>query len=296
MAISDQQVTERDLDIFADLEAHCLLNTNQLAAFHSHSQEHVQRLRRRLQILKDRRCIRELNTSIDCPNDYVLAQQGMNLLAEKRNHPKRRVSVPRSTRQFRPHDSELSNFTVTFDLNIRALPACHFITDRQIFARTEDRQIRSHHGWPVTFSYQGKREQFWLRPDRTIGACFTDRPDGANERYYSVELDRATESQQPSRRVIAATSFKLRAYEATFEQNLLADLLGIKFLYKLFVVPGPRRRDNMIRTAEEEVSSDRAARSMLFACKPPRPAVGFFQPLSEMEWFNGRGEAVRFVL
>lgn len=247
-------------------------------------------------MLRDARYIQQLRTPINRPNDYVLAQRGMNELVAARDFEPRRVSTPRSVRQYRPHDTALSDFTVTLDLAIRDMPSAELINQRAILHRSTRQDIRTHRGWPTTISYHGEMAVRWLRPDRIVGISFANRPVGKNERYFAVELDQGTEMHNPSAAVIAATSFKLLAYEATFVQDVLNPLLGISYLYKLFLTPGLRRRDNMVMLAQNIVTDGRAAASMLFAVQTPPPAVGAVYDLSELVCVNGLGKEVRLPL
>jgi len=61
-------LTNRDLDIFTDFYKHSLLNTNHLASLYCHSEEHKQRLRRRLQKLLQAGYLQRLKTPIDQPS------------------------------------------------------------------------------------------------------------------------------------------------------------------------------------------------------------------------------------
>ena len=70
----------------------------------------------------------------------------------------------------------------------------------------------------------------------------------------------------------------------------------IPHAYTLFVTIGRRRRDNMVKLAQEIVTNDTAATAMLFAVQPPAPSVGEYPDLTALQWINGRGKEVGLAL
>lgn len=296
MAISEPQITDRDLDIFTDFYTHVLLNSDHLAAIHGNSDGHRRRLRRRIQKLREAGYIKDLKTPIDRPKEFVLAQRGMNALSDARSFAPKRMSTPRSTRQFRHHDLALSDFTVAVDLLVRSLESARLIDELELIHRSPRLDVRSHRGWPVSFRHEENTLEHWVKPDRFLGIEFADRPTNQNVRYFAIEIDRGTMPLQASSLHKASILRKLLAYQATHVDAVLQEHFVIPHAYTLFIAPGRRRRDNMVKLAQEVVRHDRAAEAMLFAVQPPAPSVGQYADLSALQWINGRGEGVELPL
>ncbi len=296
MKTKQPQLTDRDLDLFTDLYTHGLLNTKQIAAIHSKTETHRRRLQRRLQILRENKLIHYLETPVDEPRDYVLAQRGMNALSNARSFAPKRISIPRSTRSYRNHDRSLSDFTVTIDLHLRSLENANLIDEISLINRSPRLDVRSHRGWPVSFSYNGETLKHWVKPDRFLGIRFIDRPANHDARYCAIEVDRGTMPLGADTLQKASIFRKLLTYQATHLHSVLQELFAISHAYTLFLTTGSRRRDNMISLAQTIVSDDRAAKSMLFATQPPSPIVGSYTDLTSIEWINGRGKEMSFPL
>ncbi len=296
MKTRQPQLTDRDLDLFTDLYTHGLLNTKQIAAIHSKTETHRRRLQRRLQILRENKLIHYLETPVDEPRDYVLAQRGMNALSNARSFAPKRMSIPRSVRSYRNHDRLLSDFTVIIDLHVRSLESAHLIDELSLINQSPRLDVRSHRGWPVTFSHDGETLEHWVKPDRFLGIKFYDRPTNQNARYFAIEIDRGTMPLEANNLQKASIFRKLLTYQATHLHGVLQELFAIPHAYTLFLTTGSRRRDNMISLAQTAVSNDRAARAMLFATQPPSPLVGSYTDLTSIEWINGRGEKMSFPL
>ena len=289
-------ITDRDLDIFENHYIHGLLNTEQLAAIHCHSDVHVNKIRGRMRQLREHGYIKILPSPIDEPNVSVMTQQAMNELASKRHYPPRRISIPRSSKQYRKHDLSLSDFTVTFDLFVRSLEGAEIIDELQLIHRSPRFDVRSHRGWPVSFSHEGLRHDHWLKPDRFLGIEFENRAANQNVRYYAIELDRGTMPIKSASMDKASIQRKFLAYQMTYDEKLLKEHFAIPHAYVLFICHSDRRRNHMIEAAQELISSESAARSMLLATQTKRPSVGEFTDLTNVEWFNGLGKNVSLPL
>lgn len=296
MTTTTPQLTDRDLDLFTDLYNHGLLNTKQIAAIHSPSETHRRRLQRRLQKLREAELIHYLKTPVDEPREYVLAQRGMNALANARSFAPKRISIPRSSRSYRTHDLALSDFTVSMDLHVRSLEQAQLIDELSLIHRSPRLDVRSHRGWPVAFSHNGETFEHWVKPDRFLGIKFYDRPDNQNARYFAIEIDRGTMPLEANSLQKASIFRKLLTYQATHQNEVLKDLFVIPHAYTLFLTTGHRRRDNMVKLAQTIVTDDRAAKAMLFAVQPPSPTVCSHTDVSGIEWINGRGEEMRLPL
>lgn len=296
MKTKQPQLTDRDLDLFTDLYTHGLLNTKQIAAIHSKTETHRRRLQRRLQILRENNLIHYLETPVDEPRDYVLAQRGMNALSNARSFAPKRMSIPRSARSYRNHDRALSDFTVTIDLHVRSLERANLIDEISLINRSPRLDVRSHRGWPVTFSHEGETLEHWVKPDRFMGIKFHDRLEHQNARYFAIEIDRGTMPLQANNLHKASIFRKLLTYQSTYIQSVLQELFVIPHAYTLFLTPGSGRRDNMVKLAQSIVSDDKAAKAMLFAVQPSSPLVGSHTNLASISWINGRGEEMTFPL
>jgi len=290
------QITERDVEIFHDLYRHQRLDTNHIAALHCWSEEHKQRLRRRLQVLFQNNFLYRLRTPIDVPKNYMLGQRGMNALAAARAVATRRVGTPKSGRQYREHDLELSDFTVTLDLLVRDLAHARLIDELELMNRATLPEVKKHRGWPVSIRHAGETRDLWVKPDRLLGIQFADRPTGRDTRYYAIELDRGSMPVEASSIDRASILRKLLAYQATIEDGILTQHFAIPHCYVLFVTGSATRRDNMIRLAQELVRGRSVAETMLFTTKPKKPSVGFYDDLRALRWINGRGKEVELVL
>ena len=289
-------ITERDLDIFEDHYKHTMLCTDHLAAIHCHSEVHKNKIHRRFRKLRQAGFIKLLPSAINEPNISVITQPAMNALATHRHFPPKRISIPRSTKQYRRHDLALADFTVTFDLFVRSLEGAKMIDELQLIHRSPRFDVRSHRGWPVSFSHEGLRHDHWLKPDRFLGIEFESRTANQNARYYAIELDRGTMPIKSASMDKASIQRKFLAYKLTHDEKLLKEHFAIPHAYVLFICHSNRRRDNMIEAAQELVSSESAARSMLFATQTKRPSVGEFADLTSVEWFNGLGKKVTLPL
>lgn len=289
-------LTDRDLDLFTDLYTHGLLNTEQIAAIHSPTGTHRRRLQRRLQKLREAELIHYLKTPIDEPREYVLSQRGMNALSNARSFAPRRVSIPRSSRSYRTHDLALSDFTVSIDLYVRSLEQARLIDELSLIHQSPRLDVRSHRGWPVSFTHDGETLEHWVKPDRFLGIKFDDRPANQNARYFAIEIDRGTMPLEASSLNKASILRKLLAYQATHQNDVLREIFVIPHAYILFLTTGKRRRDNMARLAQQIVIDDRAAKAMLFAVQPPAPTVGDTPDLSQLTWINGRGREAALPL
>lgn len=285
-------LTDRDLDIFTDFYCHNLLNTNQLARLHCHSEAHKQRLRRRLQKLRQAGYLQQLKTPVDQPRDYVLTQGGMNALSNARHVPPRRICVPRSARSYRDHDLAISDFTVSIDLFVRALPNARLVDELELITRSPRLDVRSHRGWPVTFRHQGITHEHWVKPDRFLGIKFDDRPANRNTRHFAIEIDRGSMPLEATKIEKASIFRKLLAYQATYDDNGLRAIFGIEHAYTLFLTTGHRRRDNMVSLAQSVVTDRRAAVTMLFAVQPSPLPLDDAADLNALTWINGLGKEV----
>ncbi len=289
-------LTDRDLDIFSDFNTHNLLNTNHLASLHCHSDAHKQRLRRRLQKLRENDYIHGLKTPIDQPRDYVLAQRGMNALSNARHLPPRRITIPRSTRSYRDHDLCLSDFTVSMDLFVRSLEGARMINELELISRSPRIDVRSHRGWPVSFRYQNERHEHWVKPDRFLAIEFQGRPINRNVRNFAIEIDRGSMPLEASTLQKASIFRKLLSYQATHTDNVLREIFGIDHAYTLFLTPGKRRRDNMVNLVQKVVANEKIAAAMLFTVQPSPPTVAVTPDLSGLTWINGLGKKVGLPL
>ncbi len=166
----------------------------------------------------------------------------------------------------------------------------------RLINRSPRLDVRSHRGWPATFSHDGETLKHWVKPDRFLGIKFCDRPANQNARYFAIEIDRGTMPLEANNLQKASIFRKLLAYQATHLDGVLQEFFVIPHAYTLFLTTGPRRRNNMVRLAQTAVSDDRAARAMLFATQPPSPLVGSYTDLTSIEWINGRGEEMSFPL
>ena len=289
-------ITDRDLDIFEDHYRHALLSTDHLTAMHCHSEVHKHKIRGRVRKLRKAGFIKLLPSAINEPNVSVITQPAMNALATHRHFPPKRISIPRSTKQYRSHDLALADFTVTFDLFARSLEGVQMIDELSLVHRSPRFDVRSHRGWPVSFSHEGIRNDHWVKPDRFLGLKFESRPDNQNARYYAIELDHGSMPIKAASMEKASIQRKLLAYQSTYAQKLLQELFAIPYAYVLFVCPSDRRRNNMIAAAQELVTSDKAAQSMLFVTQPKKPSVGDFADLTTLDWIDGTGQSVDLPL
>lgn len=289
-------VTPRDLDIFEDLYTHSLLNSDQLAAVHCHSDGHRRRLRRRTQKLSEAGYLIELDRPIDQPKPFMLGQKGMNALSIARDFEPKRISIPRSSRLYRNHNLALSDFTLTMDLHVRSLENAHLIDELSLVYRSQRLDVRSHRGWPVRFTYEGTTHEQWVKPDRFLGVLFSDRPANRNARYYAIEQDCGTMPLEANSLRRASINRKLLAYEATYRDATACATFNIPHLYTLFLAPGPRRKNNMVDLAQRCVTNDTARKSILFAVQPPTPPIGVTPDMASFVWTNVLGEEMSLPL
>ena len=291
------ELTKRDLKIFAELNVHEIMSTLHIGALFGHSETHQNTLEQRLLKLVRAGYVAQLHTQRGDAKQFSLLQKGMNVLVEHGVFQTRKIKFTQPSMLFRAHDLSVSDFTISFAQTTRGISEpVQLLDEHSIFARTIDKNIRSKRGWHVYIAHPDYGTySFWVKPDKLLGLKFFLRPEGKNERYYAVEIDKGSMDYTGTldRPTILR---KLLAYETTIVERHLSDTFDIPHPYVLFIAPTMTRRDKSVSLAEEYVADDKAARSMLFAVQPPSPTFQTYTKMSEMEWKNGRGEQAMFPL
>jgi len=293
-----EKLTARDKNIFADLYVHKIMSTPQIGAIHAHSETHLNTVEQRLLKLCRAGYIALLETIRGDMKHFMLLQKGMNELAEEGLFPDRKIRFKEPSLLFRSHDLSVTDFTIVLSFSARDfLEPASLIDELAIFSRSSNDNIRAKRGWQVSISHSqyGRKQGHWVKPDKTLGIHFLDRPHGRNERYYLIEIDKDT---MPLTGIIERPTIlrKLLAYEVTIASRSLLDHFTIRHPYVLFIAPSDARRDNMIDLALSHVHDATAATAMLFAVQPRSPSINRYTHVTDMEWINGKGVQACFPM
>ena len=285
-----REITERDINFFADLYVHRLMNLRQKGSIHAHSTTHLNTIEQRLTKLCRAGYIAELKVSRGDDPQYMLLQKGMDVLTAERDYPDRTIYFEEPSKLFRDHDLHVTDVTISMALStIRCGEPATLIDQYEIISRAVDADVRANNGWRTSLSHpqHGVKKNFLVKPDKVLGYYFPHRPMNKNVRYYVIEVDRSTMALKDDLQH-ASILRKLLAFERTFQDAVLKSHFSIWHPYFLFFTTSIERRNHMASLAQREVVDDDAAKAMLFAVQPPPPSYSSYTKMTDIEWIDGR--------
>ena len=134
------------------------------------------------------------------------------------------------------------------------------------------------HGWPVTFEWEGSELEIWIVPDRLFGIQFLDKPKG------KMPVKRSNIYQSSYLK-------KLLAYDATYQEELYREHLGVDYFHVLNITTSAERIDSLIDAFQEyELAPASAFR---FTPRLPKPSIDGFEDVFEILWRNAAGKTVK---
>ena len=291
---SVKRLIPRDLDFFAALHLHRILNSRQFGALFATSERNVGTIQERLLFLAGgvNPYIAEISKPRSSIKEFKLLQRGMNELVKAERFPTQRVRSETPSEIFRAHDLTTADITVSMALTIRDFyePAT-MIDPHSIYSRSELDPKKANHGWRVDVAHPeyGRKDDLFVRPDQMVGFHFTRRPHGKNQRFFCIEtnmgkMDYVLPLYERSvfRKLIAA--------ERTFVEQILFERYGIAHPYFLFFFPTEKKRDTAIELAKDVVHDKNVAQAILFATFPTPPTHKMYTSMLDQKWFNAKGE------
>ena len=195
---------------------------------------------------------------------YALDRRGAQLVAEitgvdfasLRWSPKRR----RSETYFREHTLAINDLWVSFEVAARVRPEVAII----------DWQMDGPELWETVEDQAARRGRLPLRPD-----AYLELEARGRRAHFFVEVDRGT---MTNRRFAE----KVRAYRIYWKTGRFRERLDASSFRVLVTAPGPRRRENLRRTAAKLG----AQRMFLFAVQAEASGGRAFEPV----WLPAVGE------
>lgn len=290
------ELTDRDVTIIQALERHRFLTTDHLLALTEGKSR--QGLTRRLRELYDAGYVDRPKAQLLAmayaekrPMVYALGNEGADLLSNRFQlrlpdiywtEKNRRVKE-----KFVEHTLGVADFLVALEVACREAGNIKVISKDDLLTAAPEATRRKRHPfrWQTRVHWNNEWQELAIVPDAIFGLHYTDRPEGKNNAYFLVEVDRGT--MPITRRELSQTSFarKLHSYADLHQRKVLSEVLGIRNFCVLTITTSKERIASMRDAWEAEVSTTAPAGLFLFAEKG-REGTSLF------DWQNANGERV----
>ena len=247
------QLTERDLVILKSLHKYRFLTTDHLQALTGTKSRWA--MNNRLRKLYDHKYIDRPKAQAALfayadkrPTVYALGNAGANLLSNRFNIPMPpKVYWTEKNRRVREkhieHTLGISDFMVGVEMECMNSDHLEMIDPQVILGRSPVQTQNSKYPfrWKTKIRHNGQPHEFSIVPDYVFGIRDKNAPPQRNEKFYFVEIDRAT--MPVTRRDIKQTSYmrKIHSYADTFERGLAERRFGMKGFQMLTVTTSHKR-------------------------------------------------------
>jgi len=297
------QITDRDTEIIRQVAKHRLLNSAHIIALLGSSSQVASR---RLNLLYHHHYLDRPRAQLDYytrggsqPMVYALGNRGADFLAEKFGLARGKVDWFKKNqtlgRLFIRHTLGVAEFMIRLELACRRIDRVRLIeTDEMLAGASPRTQARRNPcAWKVGFSAQGQRQSIGLIPDRIFGLHFTDKPEGGNEYWFFLEIDRAT--MPVIRRNLRQTSFykKMRGYfesRQAWKRDPHVRPFPITNFRVLTVTTTQERIHNLI-AANKAFYQGQGSKIFLFTDQ----AACLSGNILTLPWQSGTGDQVRLI-
>ncbi len=219
-----------------------------------------------------------------------MTNKGGALLARHHEIPRKRYETGSPSRLYLEHALGLSDFMLHVERSCRRRKDVKLIYEHEILEHGSD-ELRKRHGWPVTIEWEGNDLEIWIVPDRLFGIQFLDKPKGKDTRYFAVEYDRGNMPVKRSNIYQSSYLKKLLAYDATYQEELYREHLGVDYFHVLNITTSEQRIDSLIDAFQEYDLAPASA--FRFTSRLPKPSIGGFEDVFEIPWRNAAGKTVK---
>jgi len=291
----DVELTNRDLRTFARLYTFIRPDFEQLCQLEDVRPSNRLQYQRRLRVLADARFIFVYGSPFSKNPIYALLDKGMRVHLERCSPvsdrtSRRRVKYPahNDAERIRLHETGNAALAILLERSLAAAGGS-FIAHRDIYKYAPAKAVQRRQAVPVPYTWNGEEKTYSLKPDYNGGGYFAQRPNDANTRYFSHEIDCHTEDVEPANPFSGKQNCvrKLLLYEAALEQGVFNTELGIDHVKPMFVFLRPRRRDHVVEVAQRLLTSKTAKEAMHFGLIPSDWNRAHY---SQLDWVNGAGK------
>ncbi|MEP3035983.1 MAG: replication-relaxation family protein [Pseudoruegeria sp.] len=272
----DIALTEDDEQIFLDLFRHQLLDAHTIRATLPHRSHDW--LGRRLRLLTDGQYLtrpleqRKLRRpgGGSYPKIYGLGNAAARHIKAKFGLPVRTDRWVTSNNRLQPvhieHTVEQARFMVQLRSSVQKRPDSHgFEYPDEIFRRLNPKLLKKKslpRKFTATVDWQNWNQKETTVPDGLCALRYLNEPPEKSSRYLFIEIDRGTETIEPTKRNLAPRTFFVRGnsllrkfvvYEAGWRERAQESIFGIPTFQVLTVTTDPDRVWKMIDVVQKHL-------------------------------------------
>ena len=303
------EITERDEAILQAVAHHRFITSAQIvaliAAMFPDSSE--QQVLRRLHLLYHAGYVTRPKAQVDVhkagggsrPITYALGNKGIDYLAAKFGF--RRAAVDwtakarTAVRGEIDHALEITDFMVGLEIACRRRATVQVMPFDEILASIvpeETRKAQRPYQWPVAVRWKGSDIVLHPTPDRIFGIRDLERREGANRKFFWLEVDKGT--MPTARRSLDKTSMlrKIVGYAETYRRGIHTKRYNLPNVRVLTVTPGRQRIGNIIGAYREHAAALVSPKFFLFA---DRAGLRRAEDFLDYPWLDAAGEQHRLL-